>query len=389
MCDFIEIIKNNDLIKLQELPKDSIDHSSIFAIEDFPNSSISSISSSDLSLLHIAAFYGSTECFLYLHYECDFPLHLETPEKYTPIYYACLACSTEIFQFIVYNSSKEELESEFEKEYSNIRRTSLLHFSLTNPFNYILTLENNGYSYDKLIGNNQRKANALFKLAMLHNNILAVKWLLNKYDKKQSKQNTPLMLAIIHRKSDVAQFLIRNNFGSVDYFNNDGESALSLACYMCMEDVVQSICDVITDVDLPSNRSGDCAVHWICKSKSPKIAKIILQKNIDTNRLNGDGKIGPYYLPDATPEKESLEIIKLLLEHGYNINLQEKDKKTILSHFVGAIKFDFNVIEFLISKGASLNDIYQKGITIKERMIEISKKKPKMKEILTRWKITN
>ena len=393
MGDLIEIIKENDLFALQEFPRESISIISQYSIKNIPDNSYDFVPLplDGINVMHIAALYGSTECFLYLHFELGFSLHSESIYGYTPLYYACCNPSPEIFDFIVRYSTADELDKTYEKDYKRVFPISLLEIVLMKSYPIIKSLENSGYSFEKLVEKHHEIYNQLLMRVVYNSHTQSVDWLLDKSKDFRYKNDTPLMVACLHEKEDLVPFLLQRDPKSVYYHDQEGRCALSIACTYSSPRVIQMICNSMETIDIPPDLQAKSAVHWICQSKSSEVAKILLAKDIDTNRLDNNGNIGPAYLVDWAGEEESLNIMKLLLEHGYRIDNHGEKRTTALGEFILGISKYYSVIDFLISKGASLNEkiVQIRGdITIKDKMIEIGKRNSKMRNLLNKWKIT-
>ena len=97
---------------------------------------------------------------------------------------------------------------------------------------------------------------------------------------------TPLMLAVAYGQEKAVQILLKSGESNVSYFNKFNQSALSLACYYSNVEYVKEIPSYLVDVDLLSCIKGQGAVHWICQSKSLEIARKLLGKGVDINRID-------------------------------------------------------------------------------------------------------
>ena len=124
----------------------------------------------------------------------------------------------------------------------------------------------------------------------------------------------------------------------------------------------------MSNIELPPNLQCKSAVHWICISCKPEIARIILAKGIDVNRLDHDGHMGPFYMLDVGDEDEVIEVFELLLQAGLDINKKTKTTSSILGEFVTSITKPLKIIEWLLAHGASMNSKLKTGQTIYEFM---------------------
>ena len=201
---------------------------------------------------------------------------------------------------------------------------------------------------------------------------------------------TPLMRAVV-----------RNNIAEIQNMLNEGcdpeamtekyETALSKACLMGNYDAVRIIANALVNVDIPENIKAASAVHWICRSHDIRIAEIILSKGINVNRLDNKGRPGPSCMPYMGDENENIMILNLLKSAGFDVNLHEEGKNTILGEFITSIKFPYKLIEWCLANGADTSyklhsTIHEKeGITIGDYMRLLSKRHKKMKELVDKY----
>lgn len=125
----------------------------------------------------------------------------------------------------------------------------------------------------------------------------------------------------------------------------------------------------MTCIDLPSDVQEQGAVHWICISHNPEIARIILSKGgINVNRLDKEGHMGPYYMLDIGEEDENIEVLELLWQAGLDINKKTPNTASILGEYVSSITKPLKIIEWLLVHGADMKQKLTTGQTILEFM---------------------
>lgn len=115
---------------------------------------------------------------------------------------------------------------------------------------------------------------------------------------------------------------------------------------------ILKILQIAEDIE-PPFPNLDGPVHWICTALDVDIAKAFLLHNIDVNRINENNKTGFHLMSDKVG-KEVIEILKLLINSGFDVNL--KLPCSVLECFCRSIKQSYKIIEFLIENGA---DIYK------------------------------
>ena len=389
MQDLAVIIKQNDYKLLRSIPIEQISPNCIFSLSPDDQSNQNqifslSIPTVNISLLHIAAFYESTECYVYLHETAGFPLDIQEVSGFVPLHYAFYSNSLEIICYTFFKLTPQQINDIFANDYKS-NQSSFLELALQTSNELLQILLEKGYSAELIMS--KSRANEIGTLTMLSGDLASVEWLLNNSSNESINQSSLLMNAIQYGFDNLIPFLIQNKPSSVYFFTIDNECPLSIACNCESVNTVQQICNVLVDIDLPRGSKGKCAVHWLCQSKSPEIAQIILSKGIDTNRLDDKGRIGPYYLVDIASEEDSIEIIDLLLKHGYNIDRHGPKTSTVLGCFLnGMIKY-YKLIDFLISKHASLDE-KMGNFTIRDFMIKKAKYDSSMKAIVDKWAIT-
>jgi len=131
------------------------------------------------------------------------------------------------------------------------------------------------------------------------------------YDNKLENGYTPLMIATLHERLDIINFLI-NSGCNVNETNDKGETALYLAT----------------------------------KNNSKVMVELFLKQNADLY-----SEVSPPIF--AAVENANYDIVKLYLEHGYNINLKNKHGHTPFMSLLKSKNTDY--IEYSISKGALIN----------------------------------
>ena len=142
----------------------------------------------------------------------------------------------------------------------------------------------------------------------------------------------------------------------------------------------------MTSVDLPSDYQSSGAVHWICTSCNPEIARIILSKGgVDVNRLDQEGHMGPFYMLDIGEEDDNIEVLELLLQYGLEINKKTPKTASILGEFVSSITKPLKIIEWLLAHGADMNSKLTTGKTI----LEFMNQSPDLEALASRYSSTN
>ena len=307
-------------------------------IQDIPRGS--------LTLMHVAAYYDSLDAFVYLE-SIGFRLNEISAAQYRPIHYGCLNGSLEVCSYVLARMPEEA------------RILPDVEFHLI----YLATTSGNARLLRELfacgadISDPRNIRNQPVQKAIEMGHMQCLKVLLEKNPCTQtSKDNTLINVAIKNSRREAIPLLIQSGEDpSVITREKWQHCALEVACFFRQVDVVRELCERLVEVDLPAEMQEKAAVHWICQSHHPEIARIILSKGIDVNRLDGDGHAGPYYMLDIGKEDEIVEIFTLLLQHGLDLNITappDKPTNTILGEFVTSITRPLKVIEWLLEHGA-------------------------------------
>jgi hypothetical protein len=142
--------------------------------------------------------------------------------------------------------------------------------------------------------------------------------------------------------------------------SDDDTSPLGQACFLGQEEIVELLLEKSIEIEPVK---GCSCVHWLCQSKSPRIAKLMLMKDIDVSRVDHDGFVGPHYLVDSAPDQEAIEILQLLVEYMWDVNQPYgPHQSTLLGEYLESILRPMAVIRWLIEHGADLQAPAWNGI---------------------------
>ncbi|OHT08776.1 hypothetical protein TRFO_22604 [Tritrichomonas foetus] len=330
-----------------------------------------------LSLMHVAALCDSLECFCILHQKSRLSVSIENASSLHPIQYACFSDSLEIVTYICHVNPYEAIH-QFPPEYS-----LFLCFSMRcgNSDKIIRFLQSKGTEYPKYAEYSPLKA------SIMKNNIpqlIALLFILKACDPKSSL----IMTAIKQQEFDAVPILVEAG-EDPSYVNEDGRSAIDLACFTnrrvngidsnynilkIMLEKVNSIEPKMTNVNGPE--------HWICRAQSPEIAKLFFNQphlTIDVMRINEKGITGPSllltpitYNSQCDVFTNSLKILKLFLENGFNVNYMNRETHTptLLEAYLSNIKPSPEMIEWLLNYGANpyLECVNRKGTIFENGM---------------------
>lgn len=348
ISSLVPLICNNSIEELTELwdkfPDDKLTANFTFQ----SNSRV--LPTSSLSLMHIAAFYDSLESFKFLEQK-GIPINILSGDSYYPIHYACLNGSFRVVEYIL----------SVDPSQATVLPQVSCHL-------IVLTVFSGKSDILQLLFKNGADPNAPENMknrpllqAARHGSIECLKVLFENGCKDVNYFDYSLLMMIIASDElDYVPTVVESGVDLEHMSKETYETALSLACLQSYRKTVKYLCDRMKNVDIDPSIRKRAAVHWICQSKDPEIAKFILAKGIDVNRLDEDGNPGPYYLMDLTDADTTIQILELLCENGFDINIQGKsvdgkEANTVLGDFVASIHRPKKVIEWLLEHGADMN----------------------------------
>lgn len=352
---------------------------------------------SGLTLLHIAAYANSMECFIYLHSKCNFPLEIQSLDLKMPFHYAVNSGAADIVIYILHNyearyGREKLIQDFFKKDYTNQEQKygptscSIIFAAATSKQPQVLSaLFKYGFDCTKFASKCKFKLQEALSTVVKARNVESLKILLKNIQPSTYKDEKSLLLAAIDYNQIEAIPLLLESGCDPNYVTPDNKTAMYRACFYSSVDAVRILAEAMYDVDIPSKTRAQAAVHWICQSKSIEIAKILCAKGIDVNRVDQDGNTGPFYIIDMDiPQEQTIGILQILLDHGLDINFHEKGKLTILGYFLTSINTTKNakIIDFLLQNGADPNaEVFASGymsnsntkMTCKDKLRKIAK----------------
>jgi hypothetical protein len=158
---------------------------------------------------------------------------------------------------------------------------------------------------------------------------------------------------------------------SPGYISSDGESALTRAIQNSKDatpDDRRQIHEVIElirkspEVTEITKQDFRGLVHWVCEALDIDIARIILEKGMDVEKLDKAGHPGPYFMIGrGLNEDRVVEMLELLHTRAggktFNINAtwdEGQERKSLLSVAVRNGTPQTKVVKWLLAHGANL-----------------------------------
>ncbi|OHT14498.1 hypothetical protein TRFO_15167 [Tritrichomonas foetus] len=383
MKNLVKDIFTNDAEAVKKYLHSEIPKDAKFSLSDENNELIKMLLPiNNLTLLHIAAAGDSLEVFIILE-QYGFDIGCSSADSYLPIHYACMYSAFEVVSYIL-SKRPEMAKSEPPVEYH------LLYLTATSGDPDIMTLLFDNNVNIKSQANSRN--NPFFKAAQ-NRNIECLKVLLKNGERPPNNDDfTFPMHAAINLQPEAVEFLIEYDESLINFCSPvTHRTLLGLCCFNgdSFKKVILNILRKAQEMEIepPSNFECQGPIHWMCIFLDLDVAHAFLQHKINVNRIDNEGKTGFHYLIDKPAHMENtiIELMKLLISYGFNVNIQRKSQQnasissTVLEHFVTAISKSYKIIEFLIYNNA---DIYALNKHNK-RLIDIvmSKNDEKMKKI--------
>lgn len=375
--ELVNLIKENDSASLEQ----KIDEKGINATEsnfvldvnerkNQRDEPVDNFKEDRITLLHIAAYFDSLECFVFLHEEKGLPLSAHSAKSYYPLHYACFSGSREVVSYIL--SKSPSMAAELPDDIPH----HFLYFAVYGGDPVILEeLFKNGADLNK----NQNKNDDPIGKSIDISNIECLKVLLeHDVHSQNTKNQTPAMLASLNCHPKALEILVKSS-EDLGYFTKNSatgkyESVVSLmfsySSGSIFKDVLINLLTKHPDVRIepPDDVVMDGVCHWICRMCDVQVAELMIRtKDVNINRLDSNGHTGPYYLSMQKDFKDgdaqtSIKILEILIQNNFKVNFRKDERSpTILEIFVKAMKTRYKIIEFLLNNDADPHASYSKN----------------------------
>lgn len=319
------------------------------------------LSGSGLSLAHIAAYYDSLECFVHIYTRTSGrSLTCLSRDSCTPLQYACARGSIEVATFIL--SCEPDV---------SLHGKNLLILAVTSRNVQIVKVL---FDYAGKDAFTQAEFTLAHESAMQGHQLECVKLLLTTQPIRRNGDSL-LMTAVRNARTEAVQILLDAG-ESPDFVTRDGETALYVACYLCNEKCVELLLDKLIEPDPARFVCKTGAIFWVCESHNVNIARMALEKGIDVNRLDSQNRMGVSKLVDRGSDEESIQIMQLMLDHGWELN-NPKASALAIGEFMAGIKKLPTVVTWLIRKGSDLGSYLPPGGGRSVRVIDELETNPK------------
>ncbi|XP_059151289.1 putative ankyrin repeat protein RF_0381 [Physella acuta] len=195
--------------------------------------------------------------------------------------------------------------------------------------------------------------------------------------KKNNFDETAFIIACRYNQVDNMRLLL--NFGTdINEINRYGDTPLLSALDYMSEDAVEILLENSADLTKINNK-GMSALHYAAKCKSTSIFYRILMSGLDVNKQSDIGETPLFFcnkkeysqqLIDGganvhhknkegmtalhyAVRKNNMEVVKLLLHYGIEVNIISQRRETPL--FIAVTNKNFEMAELLVTSGADVN----------------------------------
>lgn len=325
----------------------------------------------DLKLIHIAAASDALDAFKLLE-KNGFTINDITSSNCLPIHYARLYGS---YNIVCYILSKDP--NMVQKAQDNAKHNIFFLTSMSGDARIMeLLLQHIDIG---LLSNIQQN---IIEHTINHGSFDCLKVLLN-YGLEYQGDYSLSMLVASNNCPEIVEYLIDHGLDKrpLNYCApSNHETLLGLMCFYGKQfkELILKVLKRMDDIEPPvPNVSGP--VHWICRICDIDITKEFLRHNFDVNRLNNHGKSGFIHLAHncSFPEDVILEIAKLLINAGFDVNI--KTVPSVLEEFSTSIKILYSVVELIIDNGADIYVMTKKGRRLCDEIM--SKRNRKLKNL--------
>lgn len=163
-----------------------------------------------------------------------------------------------------------------------------------------------------------------------------------------SEGKTALQLALENNRAAIARLLIQKG-ADTNIMSAEGLNTLYIATYKssfsgcdCW-DIVKTLIERGDAVDM---RDKDGYSPLFFASDKPEITRLLLAKGADPKAKNLNG---------STPiNGASLEVLKILVEHGVDVKQLDKEGQTLLHDAVKSVDADIEMVRYLIDSGVPI-----------------------------------
>uniref|UniRef100_A0A1X7TCE2 Uncharacterized protein n=1 Tax=Amphimedon queenslandica TaxID=400682 RepID=A0A1X7TCE2_AMPQE len=243
------------------------------------------------------------------------------------------------------------------KEYEvNVKVNALMMAALENNTEVMSLLVEYGADVHKFVGTYYSPIHCAARCG----HVEAIEFLLKKGVSidhcNESIRGTPLMVANIFQKTKSCSYLIQHG-ATLDFQNNDGQSALALVCEMGFYSMAKLLLEGGANPNLQSNYGStplsiSCyevsPLHYACIYGSDDIVHLLLKASANPNAVTTEG-LAPLAI---AAEKGRIKVVEMLLSEGADIEVADFCGWTPIFYAAAAGQLD--MIRLLLQHGAKI-----------------------------------
>lgn len=340
--ELVSSIISGNCITLEKILDDSLSANFEYRNADFsfePKPDINLLAFDNLTLLHIAAYADSFDCFLILHEKYKFPLNAQSAGSLLPIHYACKSSADEIAYYILEHDPEQAKQSSILLYTVQCGNSELLKCLL----NHGASLNSNSADYQKVI-----------EAALNNTNLECLKVLKQFFS---NKNDYPISFACAQLNPERLPefFQIDDLKISFSKKNSDPISLLYLLAQGGPKNahIVKEILGKATNpgkrISLEPREKCEGVCHWACRFADLDVADLLFNfGTVDLYRGNRSNQLGPSVMASSSFLSE--EQIITMLDYLYT-------------------KWEFNFCRPNPHKGPSVLETFVRAIQAKPKVV--------------------
>ena len=166
-----------------------------------------------------------------------------------------------------------------------------------------------------------------------------------------------LSLACRQGKQDIVELLLESG-ANVNHRNKAGNTPLLEACSQGHVDAARMLLDRGANIDTPTETTLDSALTWACTLGNEQVVDLLLSQNTDVEHRTKDGCTALMFASLAG----HIEVARMLLDHGAEINVESDSNKDSPLTFA-CWKGHQDVVELLLERKADIEHRTKEGFT--------------------------
>ncbi|ORY73999.1 ankyrin, partial [Neocallimastix californiae] len=220
----------------------------------------------------------------------------------------------------------------------------IIHDNKTSILNYLI---DHGLPIEK----RNSEGNTLLFLAIFYRKLDIIKLLLDKganikHKNKKGERKYPLFLAIFYRKLEFIKLLLVKG-ANIKHINKKGESIIHDNKIVILKTLMKH--GLLLEM---KNSEGNTPLFLSIFYRNTKIIEMLLENGANIKHKNKNGEVTVKMVNQIIEDKK-LNILKFLIDHKLNLEMENKDGWTPLFY---AVSFPRPVmVEALLKYGANIN----------------------------------